>query len=291
MKWYIALLLFCFTFSTLAPYAEGRGRSKSRSASVKKRSASAPKPRAARPKPKAKPRSASVPNRSKSIAARRAASPSPVRPQAKIASRSVSPSPEPERTVTKDQIHSQPVRESGGVVTPKAPQQNVKYTSNKTLGVKQKTFYRGVKDVNNLPKAGEKSYVDNAFKNGIPSNARIKENVPGVHDPKAPTVSNVWQHQNKSAQNSAFVATTSSKKVAAQKYSGPSGGYFEIKPKNSTVIDVNKTVGNSTDKAKLKDKEYLFPNEVPSKEIKAFHKVDNNGKVVESTPNPFYGSN
>lgn len=277
MKWYMALLIFSFTFATLEPYAEARGRS--RSVSAKKRSASAsPKRRAPSPRPKVKPRSASA------KAAGRAQS---------FSAKSRSPSPAPKRAnsfVSEDKINSQKVRGNQGTYTPVGDPQKVKYTGNKTLGVKQKTYYRGVKDVNNLPKGQEKTYVDNAFKNGIPSNARVKENVPGVHDPNKPAVTNVWQHQNKSAENSAFVATTSSKKVAAQKYSGPSGGYFEIKPKSSKVIDVNKTVGKSTDKAKLKDKEFLFTNEVPSHEIKAWHKVDGTGKVTETKTNPYYKS-
>jgi len=151
----------------------------------------------------------------------------------------------------------------------------------------QKKLYRGVKDLNGISGGNRDKYVDDAFRKGIPSNYRLDANVPGVKNPKEGPKTNVWEHMNKSAENSVFVPTTKKMSVATQFAKGSSGGVFVIRPKDSVVIDVNKTVGKTGNPDFYKQKEYVFANEIRGPEITHFLTIDNKGKVVNKIKNPY----
>jgi hypothetical protein len=64
------------------------------------------------------------------------------------------------------------------------------------------------------------------------SNSQINKNVPGVRSMNESPKTNVWAHQNKTARNSIFVATSKDKKVFQDIAGKDEGdGVFVIRPK------------------------------------------------------------
>lgn len=216
------------------------------------------------------------------------------------------------KVTTKAKAKKKPAKKPGSAVNPdsKLPNKDKQYdkdkfTSYKTFKGKavtedrpisyinnsnvlgRKKLYRGVKDLNGISGGNRDKYIDDAFRKGIPSNYRLNANVPGVKNPNEGPKTNVWEHMNKSAENSVFVPTTKKLSVAKTFAKGSSGGVFVIRPKESTVIDVNKTVGKTGNPDFYKQKEYVFANEIRGNEITHFMAIDNKGKVVNKIKNPY----